>query len=70
MFLTIQSHLDRCISHCVPMRRALASLFLSGEGVHDLDDRNLVLRSQEQEEAEQEDEYKRDHHPERFLEHR
>ena len=36
MFLTIQRHLDSCVSHRVPMRRALASLFLPSEGVHNL----------------------------------
>lgn len=51
MFLTIQIDLDRCISHSVPMRRALASLFLLGEGIHNLYDRYPILRSQEQEEA-------------------
>jgi hypothetical protein len=52
------------------MWRALVSLFLPGEGVHNLYDRNLILRAQEQEEAKEEDEYERDHHPEHFLEHR
>ncbi len=70
MFLTIQRHLDSCVCHRAPMRRALASLFLPGEGVHNLYDRNLILRAQEQEEAKEEDEYERDHHPEHFLEHR
>lgn len=63
MFLTIQLHLDRCIFHRTPMRRALACLLLPGEGVHDLGDWHMVLWSHEQVEAEQKDEHEGDHHP-------